>query len=56
MNMKDVLRGTARNDIQFFGGSDPTIIIRAGYVLDSRIARIRSSQNRPAPAPATLSV
>jgi hypothetical protein len=51
MNMKDVLRGTAANDTQFFGGSDPTILIRAGYAMDSRLAHIKLLPSKPAPEP-----
>lgn len=49
MNMKDVLRGTASNDIKFFGGSDSTILIRAGYQYDSKLALLQHSETAPAP-------
>jgi hypothetical protein len=45
--MHEVLRHTVLNTIPACG-SDPTILIREGYKLDSKIADLKNVKNAPA--------
>jgi hypothetical protein len=46
--LHDILRGTVPNDTKIIAGSDPTILIKQGYRLDSKLANMKIVSNSKA--------